>query len=66
MGDVHTFGSYTFRETLHGPMVLGRCHDCGKDTAVVGSGLKEDEFSKDPRCTECWRRYHGLGGVERG
>lgn len=65
VGDWHTLGSVTFKETLHGPMVWGVCHDCGGPTLVVGSGLKEDEFSKDPRCGTCWRTYHGLE-TERG
>lgn len=61
IGDWHVRESgYSYKETLHGPMVWGACHECDKPVLVVGSGLPEDEFSKDPRCVDCWRRHHGL------
>lgn len=60
IGDWHTFGSYTFRETLHGPMVWGQCVQCQKPVLVVGSGDPQDQFSKDPRCEVCWKLHHGL------
>jgi hypothetical protein len=66
-GDLHEIGQLRFYETLHGPMVSGACKDCGAVIMVVGRtdrhnewGLKEDVFSKEPRCSRCWRLLHGL------
>ena len=67
VGDLHVLGDISFYETLHGPMVPGACHECGTFILVVGQtnrynewGLKEDTFSKDPRCSKCWRLHHGI------
>jgi hypothetical protein len=67
VGDLHVVGDLSFRETLHGPMVLAPCHGCGTPTGTVGQtdrynewGLKEDTFDGDPRCSKCWRLHHGI------
>jgi hypothetical protein len=67
IGDRITLNNYSFRETLHGPMMMGTCNDCGIQVAVVAptdrvnaSGLKEDIFTGNPRCTTCGRRHYGL------
>lgn len=64
IGDWHTReNGYSFKETLHGPMVWDQCVGCEKPVLVVGSGLPEDRFSGDPRCVTCWRTYHGVDNV---
>jgi hypothetical protein len=67
-GTRHTYADgYTFIETLHGPMVESKCHDCGARVYVVGEtdrynawGLKEDVLIGEPQCSTCGRRKHGL------
>lgn len=72
VGDRHVFddGGW-FYETLHGPMVMGVCVDCGKDGLEKGRtdrvnewGLSEDAAAMaiPTRCTGCFRRAHGLIG----
>ena len=68
-GDRHVFADgYSFHETLHGPMNMGVCVDCGKDALEVGPtdrvnqwGLKEDTGAGiATRCSGCFRAYYGL------
>lgn len=69
-GDLHVFDDgYQFYETLHGPMNMGVCVDCGKPALEKGYtgrvnewGLDEDEgaMSIPTRCTGCFRQAHGL------
>ena len=68
VGDWHEFpDGYRFRETLHGPLVIGECVDCGKPIGVVqatgrigAGGLEEDAGGELSRCVACGRRHHGL------
>jgi NAD-dependent SIR2 family protein deacetylase len=67
VGDVHRFkDGYAFVETLHGPLMEGRCNDCGAMIYVAAPVLnKEGQLvpgfsSPNPRCSTCGRRHHGL------
>jgi hypothetical protein len=68
VGDKHTFGTYSWYETLYGPMVAGVCVDCGARAMEVGRtdrynqwGLKEDTGGGvATRCNNCARKAHGL------
>ena len=60
-GDVHyrEDGSF-YIETEAGPMVTVICHDCGAPAAAAL------EYIGAVRCSACWPKFHGLGGVSRG
>lgn len=67
IGDKITLNEVTFYETLHGPMVMDTCVECGKPALRVGHtdrfnahGLKEDTFSKPTRCSGCYHRLYEL------
>lgn len=66
IGDWHQLNGYRFRETLHGPMVMGTCIDCGQPALEVlptgrinTHGLEEDTGgTADTRCSTCGRNHH--------
>lgn len=66
-GDLHVFADgYSFRETLHGPLVEASCDECGAVAYVVGYtgrvnewGLAEDVPPKPIRCGACLARFYG-------
>lgn len=70
IGEWHeTASGYRYRETLHGPMVMGSCVDCGDKTLVIqptgrinACGLAEDVPTSTPRCSSCGRWHYGLPG----
>lgn len=63
IGDKITIDGYSFYETLHGPLVLTPCVDCGKQ---IGTRGRLDDTEPWPpvdwgaRCTGCCRTFHGL------
>lgn len=67
VGEVHTFrDGYRFVETLHGPLMEGKCNDCGAKI-YVGAPVFDSAGTivpgHDPltsRCSTCGRRHHGL------
>jgi hypothetical protein len=66
VGDVHRFGDYQYQETTFGPMVPGRCVDCGTQVFVVAPtgrvnewGLPEDQGIAEPRCSRDGRTHYG-------
>lgn len=68
IGSKVTLNGYSYYVTLHGPMIMGTCADCGADALKVGHtdrvnqwGLRENAGVPVVRCTSCWRRFHGLG-----
>lgn len=54
VGDTHVLNSYSFRETLHGPMAEGACAGCGTKVMVDAAGS-----SVTSRCDRCARAHHG-------
>lgn len=68
VGDLVELPGYSYRITLHGPMIMSRCVDCGKEALIVQRtgrinthGLEEDVPTSSPRCGSCGRAHHGLG-----
>lgn len=67
IGTWHNVNGYRFRETLHGPMVMGVCVDCADPALEVlptgrinEHGLEEDTGgSAQTRCSTCGRAHHG-------
>jgi DNA-directed RNA polymerase subunit RPC12/RpoP len=66
-GDWHEFSDgYRFRETIHGPLMVDACVDCGaavysvQPTGRINQwGLEEDNSPTPARCSTCGRKYHG-------
>jgi hypothetical protein len=60
VGAWHDLNGYKFRETLHGPMVLGTCVGCGKSVAEAQpTGQATDMVTPESRCDACGRAHHG-------
>lgn len=67
VGDWHDVNGTRYRETLHGPMRLGACVDCGKPalevqpTGRIGAGGREEDTggAAETRCDACGRAHHG-------
>jgi DNA-directed RNA polymerase subunit RPC12/RpoP len=67
-GAWHRFkDGYSFRETIHGPLMEDTCVDCGagvysvQPTGRIGAGgMEEDTSTVSARCSTCGRKHYGL------